>query len=629
MSAKTTHPVLRTVLGIVALVLIVIFANILIASLGVGHRGIDFTENKTHTLSDGTKAILKELDAPVVIRYYASRNTAFVPESFKLHMRHVDDLLKEYTTIADGKLRVENLDPQPDTDAEDSANLDRISGQRINDENLFFGMAISCLDKTTTIPFLDPNEETMLEYHLSKAIAEVSATDKPMIGVITALDLDASPAMMPGQPPNQGWIIYQQMKQAYDVRNLGLTPTVIDPKEFKVLLIFHPEGITPEAEYAIDQYVLKGGTVIACLDAFSVASQMTAGNPMMGGGAGPTSTLPTLLKAWGVDFESSKVVADGTYATMVSETRRAVAVLTLPQVAMQTDDVVTRGLDSVTLLLPGGFTVTGRDGIKSQSLIRSSNKAALADSTRASQLDPTLDTTLKPSGKTYDFMLSLQGNFKTAFPDGKPSAEPAPAEGEKKDEAPKPEGLKEAIAPGNIFLIADVDAFYDRFAYNEQNFGGMRMVSPMNGNSSLLLNVLDQAAGSSHLIGARSRAAIRRPFTVIQEMEEKFNQTVGEKKAEVEKQREEARHKVAELRANRASGTELYGSPEEEAEIMKHLEKEVEASKKIRELEKDLKRQKTTLYGRITQLNVVAMPLLVVIFAICLFIVHRFRTRAR
>jgi ABC-type uncharacterized transport system involved in gliding motility auxiliary subunit len=629
MSAKTTHPVLRTVLGIVALVLIVIFANILVSSLGFGHRGIDFTENKTHTLSDGTKAILKELDAPVVIRYYASRNTAFVPESFKLHMRHVDDLLKEYSTIADGKLRVENIDPQPDTDAEDSANLDRISGQRINDENLFFGMAISCLDKTSTIPFLDPNEETMLEYHLSKAIAEVSATDKPMIGVITALDLDASPAMMPGQPPNQGWIIYQQLKQAYDVRNLGLTPTVIDPKEFKVLLVFHPEGITPEAEYAIDQYVLKGGTVIACLDAFSVASQMTPGNPMMGGGAGPTSTLPTLLKAWGVEFESSKVVADGTYATMVSENRRAVAVLTLPQAAMQKDTIVTSGLDSVTLLLPGGFTVDERDGIKSQSLIRSSGKAALADATRASQLDPTLDTTLKPSGKIYDFMLSLQGNFKTAFPDGKPSAEPAPAEGEKKEEAAKPEGLKEAVAPANIFLIADVDAFYDRFAYNEQNFGGMRMVSPMNGNSSLLLNVIDQAAGSSHLIGARSRAAIRRPFTVVQEMEEKFNQTVGEKIEEVRQQQEEANERLQALQAQKARGTELYLSPEQEAEITKITQQQVEANKKIRELQKDLKRQKDTLYGNITKLNVAAMPLLVAVFAIFLFIIHRSRTRAR
>ena len=95
------------------------------------------------------------------IRYYATRKTESMPRELKLHMRRVDDLLREYAALSDGKLQIEYLDPQPDTDAEDAANLDGISGQRINeDENLFFGLAISCLDRTTTIPFLDPNDET-------------------------------------------------------------------------------------------------------------------------------------------------------------------------------------------------------------------------------------------------------------------------------------------------------------------------------------------------------------------------------------------------------------------------------------------------------------------------------------
>ena len=155
MSAKSTHPVTRAILGIAALSSIAILGNILVSSLGIGHRGVDFTENKVHTLSDGTRAIVKELQAPVVIRYYASRSASYMPEDLKLHMRRVDDLLKEYTTLSGGRLRVENLDPQPDTDAEDSANLDGINGQRIDDENLYFGLAVSCLDKTSVIPFLN------------------------------------------------------------------------------------------------------------------------------------------------------------------------------------------------------------------------------------------------------------------------------------------------------------------------------------------------------------------------------------------------------------------------------------------------------------------------------------------
>ena len=158
-----------------------------------GNRGADFTEKQIHTLSDGTRAILGELDTPVVIRYYASRNTDYMPEEMKLHMRRVDDLLKEYSSLSKGKLRIENLDPQPDTDAEDSANLDGISGQHMDDQNLYFGLAVSCLDRTSVIPFIDPRDETMLEYHLSKAIAEVSMPTKPKIGIMSALDLKGGP----------------------------------------------------------------------------------------------------------------------------------------------------------------------------------------------------------------------------------------------------------------------------------------------------------------------------------------------------------------------------------------------------------------------------------------------------
>ena len=141
MSIKTTHPVVRASLGIAALVLIAIFANWLVSLTPIGNHGKDFTENKIHTLSDGTRSILAELISPVTIRYYATRNTTYMPEEVKLHMRRVDDLLKEYVNLSKGKLRVETLDPEPDTDAEDSANLDGISGQRFEDENLFFGMA--------------------------------------------------------------------------------------------------------------------------------------------------------------------------------------------------------------------------------------------------------------------------------------------------------------------------------------------------------------------------------------------------------------------------------------------------------------------------------------------------------
>lgn len=638
---KITHPVTRAAFGIAALVAIAVSANWLVSLTPLGNRGIDFTENKVHTLSEGTKAILSELDTPVVVRYYASRNTDYMPEEVKLHMRRVDDLLEEYESLADGNLRVENLDPQPDTDAEDSANLDGISGQRFDDQNLYFGIAVSCIDRTAVIPFLDPRDETMLEYQLSKAIAEVSTPTKPKIGLMSAFELAGGPAAMPGQRPTQPWVIYQQLQQAFDVVDVPMDTQEIDPKEIKVLLMLHPAGITPETEFAVDQYVLNGGTVVAALDAYSVAAQMTGGgNPMMGmQGTSPTSTLPTLLEAWGVKFESGQVAADPTLATTLAGNRKGIAVLTLNKDNMpQEDNVITKDLGSITFFLPGAFTHTGGGGVNSNSLVRTTTGAGLVDAMLASRLDPSLTTSFRPKGTAYDLVTHLSGTFKTAFPDGKPGQTPDEVADAKKDEETKdgeekkdekPSSLKEAVSPGNVFLLADVDAFYDNFAYSVQNFGNMQMASAVNGNSSLLFNILDQAVGSKHLIGSRSRTAIRRPFTLVQEMEADFNKEVGTKIEEFREKQEAAQERLNALQSEKTSGNELFLSPEQEAEIAKLRKEQVKYAKAVREQEKDLRRRKDKLAGKITLLNVAVMPAIVILIGLFLFVARRAATRAR
>ncbi len=630
-------PITRAALGIAALVAIAILANWLVSLTPAGSRGADFTENKVFTLSDGTKSILGELDTKVVIRYYASRNADYTPGQLKLHIRRVDDLLKEYQNLSGDKIRIENIDPEPDTDAEDSANLD---GIRSIDEQgtLYLGIAISALDKKVVLPFLNPGEETMLEYQISKAIAEVTTPVKPVIGIMSAFDLAGMPAMMPGQQPQQPWVIYQQLKESFDLRDLGMTPEKIDPNEIKVLFLFHPAEISKEAEFLVDQYLLNGGTVVACLDAFSVSAQMLGGqpNPMTGqpGGAPTMSTLPTLLSAWGVEFVSDKVLADPIHATMLGEQRKGIAVLSLPQSAMpQEDNIITEGVESITLYLPGAFKRTGGGGVTTNSLVRSSSSAGFVDSMKASRLDPSLDSSLKAEGTAFDLITHLSGNFKTAFPEGKPkAAEPEGApEAEKKEgeEKPKDESLKAAVKPGNVFLIADIDAFYDRFAYSVQNFGGMQMATPMNGNASLLFNLLDQAVGSKYLIGSRSRSATRRPFTVVQEMERKFEEQRGAKVEEFEQKQTEAITKLQELQAQRSESSSPYGTPEQKAEIAKLQEQRVIYSRLIREQQKELRREKDKLAGNITLLNVAAMPALVIIFGLGLFLRRRSSTRAR
>jgi ABC-type uncharacterized transport system involved in gliding motility auxiliary subunit len=627
-------PITRAAIAISALVAIAILANWLVALTPYGNRGADFTENKIHTLTKGTKAIVGDLKFDVVIRYYATRTSDYMPEELKVHMRRVDDLLKEYENLSKGKLRIENLDPLPDTDAEDSANLDEISGQRINNDNLYIGLTISALDKKVVIPFLDPREETMLEYQISKAIAEVTTLEKPVIGIISALNLAGTPAMMPGQQDQPGWVIYEQLRQSFKLEDLGMDPQSIDPEKIKTILLIHPAGISKQTEFVIDQYLLNGGTVVACLDPHSIAAQMTSGgNPMMGQSGAPTSsTLPTLLPSWGIEFDSTRVLADPKYSTTLEGNRKAIVVLNLPKSAMpQEDSIITQTLESVMLYLPGGFKRNG-GGMTSSSLIRSSTLAGFVDPMLAARLDPSIETSLESEKTAFDLVTHLSGEFKTAFPDGKPKppVDPAnPENPEQPEETSNQEFIKTAKKTGNVFLIADVDAFYDPFAYNVQNFGGMKMANPSNGNSSLLFNVLDQAVGSTHLIGSRSRSATRRPFTVIQEMENDFDRERGTKVKEIEAKEKITLERLQELQALRADSNSPFLSPQQEEEY-KNLNKEkTQYAREIREQEKDLQRKKDRLTGDVILYNVAGMPAFIILFSIGLYFVRRSSTRAR
>ncbi|NWK54102.1 Gldg family protein [Verrucomicrobiaceae bacterium N1E253] len=632
MSTKVTHPNRRAILGIIAVILIVIFANWLMSSTSLGNRNLDLTEDKRHTLTEGTKAILSELDTPVIIRYYATRKSEMMPRQLKNYMRKVDDLLNRYRNLSKGQIIIEHLDPQPDTDAEDSANLDGISGQRINDENLYFGLSISSLNQKSAIPYLDPNDETMLEYHLSSAIANVTSFKKTRVGLMTTLPMAGSPAQMPGQQPQQPWIMYQLLEQRYELQNLGMTPADLNPEDTPVILLVHPAGITPETEYTLDQYLLKGGIIIACIDPYAITAPQ--GNPMMGamggGGVPKSSHLPTLLQAWGIGMDSTHVIADGKYASDFGENRRMYAHLNLSQEAItDKDEITTRNFESLYLPLAGGLTLNENKGLNVETLVKSSNEVILVTAQSAGNPDPGLFTRSQPTGKSYGLLMRLQGSFPSAFPDGKPGNEQsadtkAEAEGDKTLAENASSGLKKAEKPGTVYLISDADFLFDVACFQSSPQGHIAV----NNNAALIENILDQCTGSKHLIGARSRAATMRPFTVVKEMETQFAKELREDVEKAQQEMQDIVTQLQQLQSQKSQGKQLVLSPEQELKIIELQEKEIQLRRELRDKQKSLRSRKDALYAKITRLTVAVTPAFVALLGLAVWLIRRKTTRA-
>ena len=623
----------------VALMFLIAIAVYIIA--GVVKARFDLTEEKLYTLSPGTKAILQKLDTPVEIRFYCTQNSKEMPVALKTYAERVEDLLNEYKKNARGNLLVKKLNPEPDSDAEDSANLDGVEGVALNmaSDSIYLGLSVNQLDSKVAIPFLSPQRERLLEYDISRAITRVISPTKPIVGVMSPLPImgEVNPMMMQmGQMQRQQpWIFVNELKSDFDVRSLEMTLEEI-PAEIKVLVVVHPKAITDQAQYAIDQFVLRGGKLVAFLDPYSVVDSRNAPgmNPMQAAQI-PGSTLDKLLPAWGLSFDNNKVVADMVFKTRVNRNNREEplpAVLTLTDEAFDGNDVVTSEIDSALIPFAGVFTGTPAEGLTQTVLIHTSTSSQLIDRFMAEYSGEQTVKDFTASGKEQPVAVRLAGKFKTAFPEGKPKvAAPKPddAAAPEPDAATAGNSLKESTSDGVVILVGDSDFLFDHFAATVQSFLGRQIVQPQNGNLNLVQNMVEQLAGDNNLIAVRSRATMNRPFTLVRKMQSQAEARYQSKIKDLEQGLADAQTRLNELQKNKETGQRFILSAEQQQEIKKFQKKQADVKKELKEVRKSLRRDIVSLENRLKWINIAGMPFLVAISGVSLALIKKKKTAAK
>jgi ABC-type uncharacterized transport system involved in gliding motility auxiliary subunit len=642
MKKKTLETVLYSTAGVVAMALILVALNVI---GGAVKQRVDLTKEKAYTLSAGTKAILKNLDTTVKVRFYCTQGETS-PETVFLrsYAKRVEDLLDEYRQAAHGKLIIEKYDPQPDSDAEDSANLDGIEGQPIRDgERFYLGLAVSMLDEKQALPFLDPNRERLLEYDLSRAITRVVTPDKPVVGIMSAMPVFGMPAnpmmMRMGQQggAQQPWVIVNELKNDFTVKRVAVDADKIDD-DVKVLMVIHPREISEKAQYAIDQFIMRGGKLIAFLDPLPMTDTKEQ-NQMLGSIPNSGSSLDKLLKAWGLSFDTAKVVADMNYKMQIGgrggQPQEAPAVLAVTGQGLNTDDIVTSQIENVWLPYAGAFTGTPVPGLKETVLLKSTKDSQLVDGFMANLSGENIMKDFKPSGTQYALAVRLTGKFKTAFPNGAPEEKKDDKDAkdtDKKAEEKKPDNsLKETKSDNTVVLVGDADMLFDRVALQPVStlFGGQAYI-PMNGNLSFAQNLVEQLTGDENLIAVRSRATVVRPFTRIKQMEAAANEKFQSEIKRLEESASEAQRKINELQQQRKDKDQRFIlSPEQSAELAKLRKDEVDTRKRLKQVQKDFRREVVSLQSDIKWIDILAVPFAVAASGIVIAFVKRRKTSAK
>jgi ABC-type uncharacterized transport system involved in gliding motility auxiliary subunit len=642
MQKKSLETILYSTAGVVVMLVILIALNFI---AGTARARLDLTHEKAFTLSAGTRAILKKLDTPVTIRFYCTQSESATPETvyLKSYARKVEDLLAEYRQVAGGKLKIEKYDPQADSDAEDSARLDGIESQQLAGVDRFYlGLAVKCADELQSISFLAPNRERLLEYDLDRAIVRAENPEKATIGLMTPLPVFGMPSnpMMAqmGQQGSQPWALITELKNDFNVKRVAMDADKIDD-DIKLLVVMAPKDISDKAQFAMDQFIMRGGKLVAFLDAQCLADNRQQ-NQMMANMGGGGSSLEKLLKAWGLQFDTGKVVADLKYKMQLrgrtGEPQDAPAWLGLTSDAINKDDVATSQIDNIWLPLCGAFTGTPVAGLKETVLLKSSKDSQLVDAMLANFSGENIMKEFKPSGVNYALAVRLTGRFKTAFPDGAPQEKKdEKSDTEKKDEKKAEEKkasdwLKETKADNTVVLFGDADLLYDPFTIRQIDspFGALKMA--MNANLNLAQNIIEQMTGDNNLIAVRSRATLNRPFTRVKEMEAAANEKFQSEIKRLEDSAAQAQQKINEMQAQKKDKDQRFIlSPEQRVELEKLRKEEADTRKRLRQVQKDLKKEVVSLQTRLKWINILAVPLAVTATGIVIAIVNRRKTSAK
>jgi ABC-type uncharacterized transport system involved in gliding motility auxiliary subunit len=558
---------------------------------------IDLTQQHLYTLSTGTRDTLAKIDEPILLRFYYSPRLGNEIPSYGVYAQRVREMLEEYQAVSHGKIQLQILNPEPFSPVEDRAVALGLQGVPVDQggEQVYFGLAATnSTDDQQTIPFFQPDRERFLEYDVTKLLHALAFPKKPVVGLMTGLPLEGDlMAAMQGRPMVP-YVVIEQLKQLYDVHSVSTDVDAI-PGDVDVLMLVHPQNLPEKTQYAIDQYVLKGGKALVFVDPDSQTQQMHPSqlNPP---GMPAGSDLNKLFAAWGFRMVPNMVAGDLRAARKVNAGSEEqvvpvdyVAWLALQKQNLDPNDPVTGDLSQITMATPGILEPLKDAKTSFTPLVLTSPDS---EEIPVAKVQGTPDVAallkdFKPDGKNLVLAARVTGPAVTAFPDGPPAEkdqnaksdaksdkdeaakpDPAAAAAKPDDKAkpPAPPQLKASTGPINVIAIADTDVLEDRFWVQVQDFFGQRVEVPVANNGDFVINAVDSLAGGNDLIGLRSRGTSARPFTLIDNIQRAADEKYQATAKTLTDQLKDTEKKISDLRTESKAGVAQSASEEQTLE---------------------------------------------------------------
>lgn len=631
--------------GSKALAIVLLFVGLVLINYIAGSVPVrvDATAENIYSLSAGTKAMLGKIEEPVTLDLYFSKDASGLPIAYKNYAARVQEMLRQYVRAGRGRLTLNVINARPDTPEEERATAAGLSQQvaQQGGEPFFFGLVVTQADQQKTIPAFTPQREQFLEYDLSKLVYSVQRLDKPKLGLLSSLPLQGTSQqemqmmMMMRRQPQPSQMVMTELEQSFQVVTVEATASEL-PAGLDILVVAHPQNLSPKLQFAIDQFLLGGKPVFIAVDPSSqhFKRQSNPQQMMMGGGAqNVSSDLPTLLGAYEISYDPQKVVGDLEFATQVQTGGGGVARYPIwlslrGAEAFNSKSLPTAQLKSAMFIEPGSIAHKAGGALTFTPLVQTSAQAGDVASMMLQFAQPDdVAKQITPSGKKVIAAL-VTGKFKTAFPNG------APKEEEKKDDAAKKddhkhdekkeakpeekpaETLKESKGTSTLFVIADTDWLFDDYSVRKFNFFGQTAAEPFNDNLAFAANTIEFLGGSQDLISIRGKGTSLRPFTIVRKMEAEAQKKYQEKLTALDARLSEVQRKLSDIQGKKGEGNRLVATPEMTKAIEEFQKQQATLRGERREIRRALREDIDRLENKLLVLNLAATPLAVLAFGL-------------
>ncbi len=482
--------------------------------------------------------ILESMNEPVTLTAYITPAT--LPEALADVPATMEMVLTDLAAQSSGKLEAKIIDPDQSGGAVTRESLYETYGLQpfavslFSPDSYYLSMVLEIGD---TVQVLYPSgdlSEADIRSTVESALKRASTGFLKVIGLWVPPSIPTQDMFGQTQQPLQSWNeLYNQIRQDYEVQQVDLSTGQV-PADVDVLVLIAPQNFTEKQLFAVDQFLMRGGSVIV-----SAGNYMASIDQFSGGLAlQPLSgTLSDLLASYGVVIQDSlvmdmqnepfpvPVVRDvGGFQVQEYQAIDYPFFVDIRADGMDADHPITASIPAVTLNWSSPVTLDeGLNADRETTVLLQSSPSSWLTMESNIQPDfniyPILGFPQQGEQQSYPLAVSVQGGFNSYFIDRELPFGQADVEGEAGIES-EPETIPPLIetSPDTARLVVFGSAeFLDDFIFQiSYSMSADRYLNSL----QIFQNAIDWSVEDLDLLGIRSRGTHTRLLTPLTSQQE-------------------------------------------------------------------------------------------------------------